>query len=235
MTWKILLAVVTLVVFWSLSRSMPVVLGGWVGKLAGKTATRLDDHLVEELDDASGRVALALGVWLAWEVLGLSGRFDVFVGTLLLLGVVTTAAVLVYEALIAVFQFFSDPHEDSGREMVRPFEARFRQFAGGLVVLGGGVLGLAAVGVDGALLGALALTVGLVGALSLQPTLQEFSAGLDLIRGSGWRPGMRIGIGEHSGTLAAVSPASVTLDTAEGQVQVANSRALGAAVVQSKG
>jgi hypothetical protein len=234
MTWKILLAVVTLVVFWSLSRSMPVVLGGWIGRLAGKTATRLDDHLVEELDDASGRLALAVGLWLAWAVLGLDGGFAALVATLLVLGVVFTGAVLVYEALVAVFEFFSDPHEDSGREMVRPFEARFRQLAGGLVALGGGALGLAAVGVDGTLLGALALTVGLVGALSLQPSLQEFSAGLDLIRGSGWRPGMRLSIGEHNGTLATVSPAAVTLDTSEGQVQIANSRALGAAVVQTK-
>jgi small-conductance mechanosensitive channel len=234
MTWNILLALVILVVFWSLSRSMPVVLGGWVGKLAGKTATRLDDHLVEELDDASGRVALAVGLWLAWAALGLDGGFATVVATVLVLGVVATGAVLVFEALVAVFQFFSDPHEDSGREMLRPFEARFRQLAGSLVALAGGVLGLAAVGVDGALLGALALTVGLVAALSLQPTLQEFSAGLDLIRGSAWRPGMRISIGDHSGTLAAISPAAVTLDTAEGQVQIANSRALGAAVVQSK-
>lgn len=232
MTWKILLALVVLVVFWSLSRSMPVVLGGWVGKLAGKTETRLDDHLVEELDDATGRVALAVGLWLAWETLGLSGRFDTFLATLLALGVVVTGAVLVFEALVAIFQFFSDPHDDAGRDMLRSFEARYRQLAGGLVVLGGGMLALVTVGVDGALLGALALTVGLVGALSLQPVLQELSAGLDLIRGSGWRPGMRISIGEHSGTLASVSPSTVTLDTAEGQVQIANSRALGAAVVQ---
>lgn len=234
MTWKILLALVVLVVFWSLSRSMPVVLGGWVGKLAGKTETRLDDHLVEELDDATGRVALAVGLWLAWETLGLGGRFDTFLATLLALGVVVTGAVLVFEALVAIFQFFSDPHDDAGRDMLRSFEARYRQLAGGLVVLGGGMLALVTVGVDGALLGALALTVGLVGALSLQPVLQELSAGLDLIRGSGWRPGMRISIGEHSGTLASVSPSTVTLETAEGQVQIANSRALGAAVVQPR-
>ncbi|HKJ71181.1 MAG TPA: hypothetical protein VKA55_05470 [Gammaproteobacteria bacterium] len=234
MTWKILLALVTLVVFWSLSRSMPVVLGGWVGKLAGKTATRLDDHLVEELDDASGRVALALGLWMAWQALGLAGRFDTLVATVLLLGVVVTGAVLLFEALVAVFEFFSDPHDDGGREMLRPFEARFRQLAGGLAVLAAGVLGLAALGVDGALLGALALTAGLVAALSLQPTLQELSAGLDLIRGNGWRPGMRITIGEQTGSLVAVGPAAVTLDAADGQVQVANSRALGAAVVHKE-
>ncbi|MEF8792427.1 hypothetical protein [Thiohalorhabdus sp.] len=235
MTWNILLALVILVVFWSLSRSMPVVLGGWVGKLAGKTETRLDDHLVEELDDATGRVALAVGLWLAWQALGLEGGFDIFLATLLALGVVLTGSVLVFEALVAIFQFFSDPHEDRGRDMLRPFQARFRQLAGGLVVLGGGMLTLATVGVDGVLLGALALTVGLVGALALQPTLQELSAGLDLVQGSGWRPGTRISIGEHTGTLASISPATVTLDTSEGQVQIANSRALGAAVVQSQG
>ncbi|MFB6260545.1 MAG: hypothetical protein ABEJ96_02675 [Thiohalorhabdaceae bacterium] len=234
MTWNILLALVILVVFWSLSRSMPVVLGGWVGRLAGKTETRLDDHLVEELDDATGRLALAVGLWLAWEALGLSGRFDAFLATLFALAVVATGSVLVFEALVATFQFFSDPHEDAGRDMLRPFEARFRQMAGGLVALGGGMLALATVGVDGALLGALALTAGLVGGLSLHATLQELFAGLDLVRNSGWRPGVRVSIGEHTGTLVAVSPAAVTLDTADGQAQIANSRALEEAVVQSQ-
>jgi len=234
MTWKILLALVILVVFWSLSRSMPVVLGGWVGKLAGKTATRLDDHLVEELDGASGRLALAVGLWLAWAALGLEGGFAAGVAAVLLIGVVATGALLAFDALVAVFQFFTDPHEEAGREMLSPFEARFRQVAGGLVVLAGAALGLAAVGVEGTLLGALVLTVGLFAGLSLQPSLQEFSAGLDLIRGSGWRTGMRLAIGDHSGTLAAITPAAVTLDTAEGQVQIANSRALTTAVVQAK-
>ncbi len=233
MILNILLALAVLVVFWSLSRSMPVVLGGWVGKLAGRTETRLDDHLVEELDGASGRLALAAGLWLAWQALALEGRFDLLIGAVLLLGVVFTGSVLAYEAMVAVFEFFTDPHEEAGREMVAPFEDRFKQLAGGLMALVGTALGLAVLGVDGTLLGALALTVGLISALALQPTLQELSAGLDLIRRAGWRPGMRITIGEHTGALQEVSPAAVALDSGDGRVYVANTRALGMAVVQS--
>ena len=232
MILNILLALAVVVVAWSLSRSMPVVLGGWVGKLAGRTETRLDDHLVEELDGASSRVALAGGLWLAWVALDLQGRFDALVETLLLLGVVFTGGVLVYEALVAVFEFFSDPHEDAGREMLRPFEERFKLLGGGLVALVGSALGLGALGVSGTLLGALVLTIGIVSALALQPTLQELSAGLDLIRRAGWRPGMTVTIGEHTGTLRDVTPAAVTLDSGESQVYIANSRALVAAVVQ---
>ncbi|HKJ87565.1 MAG TPA: hypothetical protein VKA48_03570, partial [Gammaproteobacteria bacterium] len=66
MLGKIVLALVVVLVFWSLSRSMPMVLGNWVGRLAGTTATRLDDHLVSELDGAAGRVVLAVGLWLGW-------------------------------------------------------------------------------------------------------------------------------------------------------------------------
>jgi len=193
MVIKILLALLVLLIFWSLSRSMPVVLGGWVGQLAGKTATQLDDHLVEELDGATGRVALAVGLWLAWETLGLSGR-----------------------------------------EMLAPFEQRAQRLAGSLVAVAGTALGLAVLGMDPTLLGALVLTVGLAGSLALQPTLQELAAGLDLIKEAGWRPGMTVAIGEHRGTVAAVRPASVLLDTAEGRVSIANSRALSGAVMQPR-
>ena len=234
MVIKILLALLVLLVFWSLSRSMPVVLGGWVGQLAGKTATQLDDHLVEELDGATGRVALAVGLWLAWETLGLSGRADAVVGTVLLLGVVFTGAVLAFEAVAAVFEFFADPHEESGREMLAPFEQRAQRLAGSLVAVAGAALGLAVLGVDPTLLGALVLTVGLAGSLALQPTLQELAAGLDLIKEAGWRPGMTVVMGEQRGTVAAVQPASVLLDTADGRVAIANSRALSGAVIQSR-
>jgi hypothetical protein len=231
---KILLALLVLLVFWSLSRSMPVVLGDWVGRLAGKTETQLDDHLVEELDGAAGRIALAAGFWLAWQTLGLGGTLDAVVSTLLLLGVVFAGAVLVFEAAAAVFEFFADPHEDSGRDMLPPFEQRAQRLAGSLVAVAGTALGLAILGVDPTLLGALVLTIGLAGSLALQPALQEMAAGLDLIKGAGWRPGTGVAIGEHEGSVAAVLPSVVLLETAAGRVAIANSRALSGAVVQAE-
>ncbi|MFA9460541.1 hypothetical protein [Thiohalorhabdus methylotrophus] len=232
MIGNIVLALVVLLVFWSLSRSMPVVLGGWVGRLAGKTATRLDDHLVAELDGATGRVVMAVGLWLAWEVLLLEGLIGAVVATVLLLGVVFTTSVLAFEAASAAFTFFADPHEERGREMVRAFETRFQRMVGTLVALAGTAFGLAVLGADPLLVGAVFLTVGLVGALAVQPALQELNAGLDLIRSAGWRPGMRIIIGEFSGKLLEISPAAIALETHEGRGYVSNTRALGAALVQ---
>ncbi|HKJ87927.1 MAG TPA: hypothetical protein VKA48_05415, partial [Gammaproteobacteria bacterium] len=101
-----------------------------------------------------------------------------------------------------------------------------------LVALAGTALGLAVLGVAPFLVGTIFLTVGLAGALALQPALQELNAGLDLIRSAGWRPGMRVTIGEYSGELIAISPASVTLETVEGRGHLANTRALSAALVQ---
>ncbi|MFP4561334.1 MAG: hypothetical protein ACLFQ3_08420 [Thiohalorhabdus sp.] len=232
MIGKIVLALLVLLVFWSLSRSMPMVLGGWVGRLASKTATQLDDHLVEELDDATGRVVLALGLWLAWAILGLAGAFSELVGVVLLLGVIFTAAVLAFEAACAVFEFFVDPHEEQGRDMIRVFEERFQRAVGTFVALAGLAFGLAVVGVDPFLVGAVFLTFGLVGTLALQPALQEFNAGLDLIRSAGWRPGVQVIIGEYSGKLVSVLPTAIVLETHEGRAYVANTRAVGAALVQ---
>lgn len=231
MGWNIFLALVTLVIAWSLSRSMPVVLGGWVGRLAGRTATRLDDHLVEELDQASGRLALAVGVWLAWVVLEVPGRIDALVEGLLLIGVVLTATALLYEALVAAFEFLADPHDDAGRDMISPFESRFRGFAGGLAVTLVLILVLAVLGLDGAFLGGLVLVLGLGAILGLRPGIKEFWAGLELIHSAGWRPGIRLAVAESEGELARITPSGIVLNGAEGQLLLANNRARTAATV----
>lgn len=231
MTWKILLAAAILVVAWSLSRSMPVVLGGWVGKLAGRTATRLDDHLVEQLDEASGRTVLASGLWLAWEALAVPGGFGTLITCLLLIGVVLTGAFLFYDALVATFEFLADPHDDKAREMMPAFEGRFRRCAGALSVLAAGGLILGILGLDGALAGALVITGGLAGVLGFQPAIREFWAGLDLIRMAGWRPGMRVHLEGDEGELVAILPSGVTLETGEGRANVANTRAIASGVI----
>ncbi len=231
MGWNIFLALVTLVIAWSLSRSMPVVLGGWVGRLAGRTATRLDDHLVEELDQAAGRIALAAGIWLAWVALEVPGRLGALGEALLLIGVVVTAGALLYEALVATFEFLADPHDDPGRDMISPFEGRFRGFAAGLTVALVLILVLAVLGLDGAFLGGLVLVLGLGAILGLGPGIKELWAGLELIHTAGWRPGMRLAVAETEGELSRITPAGVVLNTAEGQLLLANNRARSAATV----
>lgn len=231
MITDIVLAIVVLVVFASLSRSMPLVLGGWVGRLAGKTATRLDDHLVEQLDGAAGRVALAAGLWLAWAALGLEGRLDAFVSAALLLGVVFTGSVLAFEAVCAVFEFFADPHDEPGRAALPAFELFFQRLAGTLVALLGTGLGLLALGLAPEFVGAavLAATAGVL--VAVAGPLREWSAGLGLLLGEGLRPGDRVEVAGYEGTLSEIAPAGMRLSAAEGTVWVNHRRAAGLTVI----
>jgi small-conductance mechanosensitive channel len=224
-----------LVVFASLSRSMPLVLGGWVGRLAGKTQTRLDDHLVEQLDGAAGRVALTSGLWLAWAALGLDGGVDAFIGAVLLLGVVFTGAILAFEAACAVFAFFADPHDEPGRTVLPAFERFFQRLAGTLVALIGVGVALMAVGVAPVFAGAalLAATAGVLA--GVMGPLRQWAAGLGLLLGEGWRPGDSVQVAGYEGTLREITPAGIRLDAAEGTVWVSHRQAAGVAVVTATG
>ena len=190
---------------------------------------------MEQLDGAAGRVALTSGLWLAWAALGLEGMLDAFAGAVLLLGVIFTGSVLVFEAACAVFAFFADPHDEPGRAVLPAFERFFQRLAGTLVTLIGTALGLLAVGVPAVFAGAalLAATAGLLAAVAAP--LRQWAAGLGLLLGEGWRPGDTVAVAGHEGTLQEVTPTGVRLAAAEGTVWISHRRAAGLAVITADG
>lgn len=200
-------------------------------------ATGYKGTIVELIGDLVKWLVYILFLALIIQVAGLPGVADIFTQIAIFIpSVIGAMLVLVIGFIIA--DFFGKVFEEAGRRFFG--EPVLSRLSGGLIkytiALIAIIMALSLIGLDTVSLTIMfTITLGTIVLLlmiGVKDMFPNFSAGLHLSKAL--KPGEKIKVGEHSGTVEKVEALSVTLKTKEGTVSIPNSVLLNTPIIRKR-
>lgn len=99
---------VILVIFWALGKSIEYTLENWVSTLTKKTATGLDDRIVDKAKKPLHYLLLFIGFYIALTRLPLEGSISRIIDGIIYIMGVTVCAFLVYRIINEILKWYSE-------------------------------------------------------------------------------------------------------------------------------